>query len=212
MAAETIVLHANCKKTEYMLFNQHEIDLKPMSGDLLKQVHDFRYFGSWMADGKKDMKIRIGLAWKALNKLDKIWKSKLKSKLKIQFFRSTVESVLLYGAESWTFTNEIFRLDGTYTRMLRVVLGFTWRGKITAVLKGRRLRSVGHMWRTKEELICRLLIWKPKQGTRTRGRPATTYVHQLINDTGVSTKGLKNVMEDREIWKILVDDVRACSK
>ena len=53
-----------------------------------------------MADSKKDMKVRIGLAWKALNKLGKIWKSKLKSKLKVQFFRSTVKSVLLYGAES----------------------------------------------------------------------------------------------------------------
>ena len=56
--------------------------------------------GSWMADSKKDMKVRIALAWKALNKLDKIWKSKLKSKLKVQFFRSTVKSVLLYGVES----------------------------------------------------------------------------------------------------------------
>ena len=169
MAAETIVLHANCKKTEYMLFNQDEIDLKAMSDDLLKQVHDFKYLDSWMADSKKDIKVRIALAWKALNKLDKIWKSKLKSKLKIQFFRSTVESVLMYGAESWNLTNEIYRLDGTYTRMLRVVLGFTWRysitndylygklSKITAVLRGRILRSVGHMWGMKEELVCQLL-------------------------------------------------------
>ena len=53
-----------------------------------------------MADSKKDIKVRIGLAWKTLNKLDKIWKSKLKSKLKVQFFRFTVKSILLYGAES----------------------------------------------------------------------------------------------------------------
>ena len=108
--------------------------------------------------------------------------------------------------------------------MLRVVLGFTWRdsityndlygklSKITAVLKGRRLISDGHMWRTKEELVCLLLIWEPKQGTRKRGRPAITYDDQLRNDTGLPTKELKNTMEDREIWKILVDDVRACSK
>ena len=88
-------------------------------------------------------------------------------------------------------TVDPYRLDGTYTRMLRVALGFTWRytttnddlygklSKITAVLKDRRLRSVGHMWRTKEELACQLLIWKPKQGTRKRGRLAITYVDQL---------------------------------
>ena len=108
--------------------------------------------------------------------------------------------------------------------MLRVVLGFTWRdnityndlygklSKITAVLKGRRLISDGHMWRTKEELVCLLLIWEPKQGTRKRGRPAITCDDQLRNDTGLPTKELKNAMKDREIWKILADDVRACSK
>ena len=122
-----------------------------------------------------------------LNKLDKIWKSKLKIKLIIQFFRSTVESVMLYGAESWTLTNEICRrLDGTCARMLRAVLGFTWRdritnndlygilSKITAVLSVRRLRFIGHMWRRKEELVCQVLMWEPKQGTRKRGRPAIT--------------------------------------
>ena len=96
--------------------------------------------------------------------------------------------------------------------MLRVVLGFTWRdsityndlhgklSKITAVLKGGRLISDRHMWRTKEELVCLLLIWEPKQGTRKRGRPAITYDDQLRNDTGLQTKELKNAMEDREIW------------
>ena len=32
MAAETIGLHANCKKTHYMLFNQDEADLKTLKG------------------------------------------------------------------------------------------------------------------------------------------------------------------------------------
>ena len=116
------------------------------------------------------------------------------------------------------------RLDGTSTRMLRAVLGFTRRdritnddlygklSKITAVLKARRLRSIGHMWRRKEELVCHLLMWEPKEGTRKRGRPAITYVDQLKNDTGLLIEELKNTMKDRGIWKILVDDVRASSK
>ena len=98
------------------------------------------------------------MAWRALNKLDKISKSKLKGKLKIQFFRSTVKNVLLYWAESWTLKNKTCRrLDGTYTRMLRADLSFTWRdriknielygklSKITAVLEARRLRFIGHI-------------------------------------------------------------------
>ena len=83
MAPEAIGLHENCKKTEHMLLNQDETDLKTLSGDLLKQVHDFKHLGSWITDSKNDMEVRIGLAWKVLSKLGKIWKLKLKRKLKI---------------------------------------------------------------------------------------------------------------------------------
>ena len=83
MAAEAIGLHENCKKTEQMLLNQDDTDLKTLSGDLLKQVNDFKYLGSWIADTKNGTEVRIGLAWKVLSKLDKIWKLKLKRKLKI---------------------------------------------------------------------------------------------------------------------------------
>ena len=77
----------------------------------------------------KDMEIRIGLVWQMLNKMDKLWKSNIEKSLKIQLFRATVESVLLFGAESWKLTKDMSnRLNNTYTRMLRAVLGFL--GKI----------------------------------------------------------------------------------
>ena len=114
------------------MLNQANTELKSQGGELLKQVEDFKYLGSWIADSKRDMEVRIKLAWKALNKLDRIWKLKLKRELKIQFFRTTIQSVLLYGAESWTLTNSMCRrLDGTYTIMLRAVVGFTWRDRKT---------------------------------------------------------------------------------
>ena len=132
IAGEAIGLHINCKEKEYMMFNQANTELKSQGGELLKQVEDFKYLGSWIADSKRDMEVRIRLAWKVLNKLDRIWKSKLKTELKIQFFRTTIESVLLYGAESWTLTNSMCRrLDGTCTIMLRAVVGFTWRDRKT---------------------------------------------------------------------------------
>ena len=132
IAGEAIGLHINCKEKEYMMFNQANTELKSQGGELLKQVEDFKYLGSWIADSKRDMEVRIRLAWKVLSKLDRIWKSKLKTELKIQFFRTTIESVLLYGAESWTLTNSMCRrLDGTYTIMLRAVVGFTWRDRKT---------------------------------------------------------------------------------
>ena len=43
--------------------------------------------------------------------------------MKINFFRATVESVLIYGYVSWTLTKAIKkRLNGNYTIMLRAIL------------------------------------------------------------------------------------------
>ena len=92
-------LHVNYKKTEYMLYNQPVGDLVTLVGNKLKQVDNFKYLGSWIQSSEKDMNIRIGQAWSALNKMMKVWKSNLKNHLKVGFFRATVESVLLYGDE-----------------------------------------------------------------------------------------------------------------
>ena len=49
-----------------------------------------------------------------------LWKSKTNLPLKKRLFVATVESVLLYGSESWTLNvKQQNSLDGTYTRMLR---------------------------------------------------------------------------------------------
>ena len=128
VAAKIVGLHVNYKKTEYMLYNQPEGDLVTLEGNKLKQVDNFKYLGLWIQSSEKDMNIRIGQAWSALNKMMKVWKSNLQSHLRVGFFRATVESVLLYGAECWTMTGKMRnRLDGTYTRMLRAVLEFPGR-------------------------------------------------------------------------------------
>ena len=107
-------------------------DLFTHGGNKLKLVDDFKYLGVWIQSSEKEMETRIGQAWKALNKMDKIWNSSLQDNVKLVFFRATMESVLLYGAETWTLTKKMNdRLDGTYTKMLRVVLGVSWRDHMT---------------------------------------------------------------------------------
>ena len=128
IAAETVGLHVNFKKTEYMRFNQEEGEVVTLDGNKLKEVVDFKYLGALIQSSEKDINSRIGQAWQALNKMEKIWRSNMNKRLKINFFRATVESVLLYGAESWTLTGRMSdRLDGTYTKMLRAILGVSWK-------------------------------------------------------------------------------------
>ena len=135
----------------------------------------------------------------------------------MKFFRATVESVLLYGAECWTLTKKLEKkLDGTYTRLLRASLNINWRqrvtnkslygnlSKVSQLVRERRLRFAGHCYRAKDECISDLLLWRPKHGRRSVGRPAKTYVDLLEEDTGFKTEELVDLMEDRVLWREVV--------
>ena len=222
-AAKQIGLHINEGKTEFMAFNQTGT-IESLEGKTIKRVDDFTYLGSHLASTEKDIIIRIGKAWAALNKLNVIWKSNLDRNLKIEFFRATVESVLLYGSSTWTLKKSLEnRLNGNYTRMLRAVLNVSWSQhvtntdlyrnmpKVTTTILKRRLRFSGHCWRSNEELIHQALLWHPKHGKRNRGRPVRSYIDQLEKDTGLNRTELPTAMEDRIAWRELVDDIRVSS-
>ena len=101
--AANIGLHLNTKKMELMAFNYKDpVELKTISGSNVKNVENFKYLGSWMMSTEKDFEIRKALAWSACHKMKTIWQSNMGRKLKTRLFKATVESVLLYGCESWT--------------------------------------------------------------------------------------------------------------
>ena len=166
--------------------------MKSLADKNIKQVLDFKYLGSYIASTEHDVSIRLGKAWSALNQMDKIWKSNLSDNLKRNFFRAAVESVLIYGSVSWTLTKKCEkRIDGAYTRMLRVALNKSWRDhptnkelygnipKISSSIRQQGMRFAGHCWGSKEELIPDVLLWNPKHGKRSQGRPRKTYIDQL---------------------------------
>ena len=223
-AAAQIGLHVNETKTEYIIYNQLPTDIITLEGHKLKEVTDFQYLGAWISNSAKDMGVRIAKPWSVLNKMDNIWKSNLSREIKVKFYRATIESVLMYGAETWTLTKTLEkRLDGAYTRLLRAALNISWRehktnielyGKlkpITSTLRERRLRFIGHSWRSKDEVVHKLLLWDPKHGKRTSGRPKFTYIDQLVQDTGIGKEDLPTVMEDRNVWRAIVNGVRVRS-
>ena len=211
--AKEIGLYINAKKTEFISYN-HQGTIQTVEGENIKSVLDFTYLGSNIASTEKDINIRIKKAWGAINSLNTIWKSTLTQKLKRDFFRAVVESVLTYGATTWTLTKKMeSKLDGTYTRMLRAALNIPWQihptkkqlyghlPPITVSIRERRLRFVGHCWRSKEEVVSKVLLWKPKHGTTSSGRPTRTYIDQLADDTGCLPEELATAMLDRDGWK-----------
>ena len=198
-------------------------DLKSITGEMIQTVNDFKYLGAWMISSAQDIKTRKAQAWTACHKLKSIWKSTLHKQFKIRLFVSTVESVLLYGSETWTLTKQLEnQLNGTYTRMLRMATNVTWRDhmtneelygslpKISDKICERRLRIAGHCVRHPEEIASKLVLWQPRHGTTRRGRKTTTYLNVLKKDTGLEdTNDLQTAMMDRDIWKGFIKSVRA---
>ena len=83
-----------------MAFNTLDpIILKTADGQILDVEKYFKYLGSWINSSEKDIKVRKDLTW---NSMQTLWTSKTNLPLKRRLFVATVESVLLYGSESWT--------------------------------------------------------------------------------------------------------------
>ena len=94
--------------------------------------------------------------------------------------------------------------------MLRTALNVSWRDhltnkdlyghlpKVSSKIRERRMRVAGHCVRHKEEEASKLVLWQPQHGQTKRGRPKTTYMHALLEDTGFPIIGeLKTAMLDQ---------------
>ncbi|XP_047488678.1 uncharacterized protein LOC125039003 [Penaeus chinensis] len=186
-------LHIKVSKTNYMSLNQEKQNRVTLEGGVLKRVDDFLYLGTWIGSSAKDIETRISKAWVAMNKMELIWKSDIPKETNISFFRTTFESVLLYGCGAWTLTQTLEKkLDGAYTKMLRVVQNVTAGG-------------------VKKKLFTNFYIGSPRRRRRSRGsrgRPALTFIDQLIKDTNISKEQLPGAMDDRELWRHYVMNAR----
>ena len=104
-------------------------------------------------------------------------------------------------------------LDGTYTKLPRVVKNVTRRQRITNValyaglsriwttIREWRCRFSGHCWRITNEVVSVLVLWeppnKPRHGKRSVGGQARTFADLLEADTGVPRDCLLATMDDR---------------
>ena len=156
-AAAQVGLYINTKKTNCIIcFNQESVDdIMGRDGETVRSVEDYKYLGAWISSSKKDFNTRRAKAWDIAHKLKPLWTSNMPRKTKVGVLTAAVESVLMYGSESWTLTKALTsRLDGLYTRLLRFALNISWRDHVTNVklyaglpklsdkLRSRRLGSI----------------------------------------------------------------------
>ena len=218
--AKIVGLRINTTKTEFMLAGDfcEEPVLKTSNGPI-KRVDDFRYLGCWMRDSRKDFLVRRAQAFDAANKMWRVWKSDISRNLKIRLFRVTVESVLLYGSETWCMTIWLKkRLDGAYTRLLQKALNISWKLRVpnaelyggmprpSTLVTKRRLQLAGHCFRasgTQYQPASDLVFWQSHERFRVGQGNSLTYNRMLRRDTGLELDELQKVALNRDEWRTL---------
>ena len=140
-----------------MVFNHSTpVEIKTRSGEITDVVDNFKYLGSWMKSTTHDFSVKKGPCVDCLSQTceDLIKKNQ---KIKIRLFVATVESVLLYGSETWIFDKSMQKQqDGYYTRIRRMALNVSWKQHLTneqlyrdlplvsSKVRQRRLQLSGH--------------------------------------------------------------------
>ena len=178
-ASHEVGLLLNAPMTQYMHLNpSSDTPLFASDGSKIDCVEDFKYLGGY-SDTEHDMSVRIALAWSALHSLQAVWKSPIKKSTKTKVFKACIETILLYGSDSWTLNVKCKkRLGGTYTRMLRMAYNISWKSHptnkalygslpcVTETVHQRRLSLAGHVTRH-EDPAGRLLLWIPPSKKKT---------------------------------------------
>ena len=214
-ACQDFGLTISLKKTQVMgqdtdsapaiSINDHELDV----------IHDFVYLGSAISDTLSldaELNRRIGKAATTMTRLTKkSWNnSKLTVHTKIQIYRASVVSTLLYGNESWTLrARQERKLNAFHMHSLRRILNITWQDKVPnntvleragctsmfTLLKQRHMRWLGHVVRMDDERIPKDLLYRELvQGKRPTGRPQLRF-------KDVCKRDLKALNIDQNNWE-----------
>ena len=98
-ATQKIGLFFNASKTKAIHFNSSvESHIHAMNGDEIEKVDDFLYLGGY-TNSSREINTWIVKPWDALNSPEKIWNFRITTETKVKIFKSTVESIMLYGCE-----------------------------------------------------------------------------------------------------------------
>jgi hypothetical protein len=173
-----------------------------LRNERVDKVRTFRYLGTDITEEggcSEEIERRIGMGWCKYNELKKaLWKQRgVSLETKLQIYRATVLSTVLYGAEAWTCTAAHYqKINSFHTKTLRLIVDKRWDQitnaklyKLTnsSPLSGTnskyRLRWAGHVRRMPSERIPkRVLFGELVDGKRARGRQPVEYWDCLEDD------------------------------
>ena len=230
MHSHQMGLTLNAKKTKAMVVSRQS-DTVPcrvmIENEQVEQVQNFQYLGTWFSsDGRLggEIRARIAKAKQTFQKMERVLKStSIKIRIRLRILKSYVWSVLLYGSETWTITQQQKKqLEATEMWFYRRMLKIPWTAHMTnqevlekvgcqrelvKLITRRRLQFLGHIIR-KDGLEYLMLSGKI-EGRRSRGRPRKMFLDNIREELGDdwTASGVIHVARDRDRWKTMVAHV-----
>ena len=174
-----------------------------------------KYLGSIFEAGGgclTDVKIRIATARQRFGKMRHIWADKrLHLNLRLRLYKSSVCSVMTYGAEAWKLDDKVSKaLNGANSQMLSVITGRSPHDEaspgtrtfdLPRWIRARRLQWLGHILRMEDDRKLKQAVFEifkaPSQGDLLMDAP-----------TVKSWRELKQYAADRDYWKARVRSFR----
>lgn len=168
----------------------------------MERVSEFSYLGSSVnvgSDCSREVDRRIALGARRFNELRKPPRNQnfVSLRTKMQIYRATVMSVVLYWSEFWTCSDRDYaNLNTFHNRNLRTLLGrkrseikneefyqLIGSCQMEAFVRKYRLRLAGHVQRMGSNRIPKkVLFGKLAEGKRERGRPKKNWMTCLEED------------------------------
>ena len=229
--SERMGLYLNVKKTECMVVSRKERNPTcnlVSKGERIKQVKTFKYLGYIItSDGRcsTEIKRRIAIAKDSFNKMSLIFKNhNISMTTKHRVLKAYVWSVILYGCESWTITEDIRKkLEAAEMWFLRRMLRISWKEKKTneevleqaetkrlliRTIRKRQMQFLGHL--NRQKCIEHLALTGKIEGKKSKGRPRKTYLNSL--NSWVTGKEKSNISflrlsDQRDEWRTMITDV-----
>ena len=182
-ASRRFGLTISIKKTETLYQpapgNMHVPPVITIDDKPLNAVENFKYLGSIVSSNASmdaEITARIAKATSAFGRLVKrLWTNKgITLGTKIDVYRATVLTSLLYGCETWTLSSkQIDRLEKFHLSTLRKIARIRWFHKVTnyevlsrckikslkSMLDKAKLRWLGHVIRMEDSRIPKALLY-----------------------------------------------------
>lgn len=233
--ARAIGLMINKEKTKFMKIKKGEEEQKrdwkiQVENNVysFEEVTNFTYLGVTLTnDNEEDteIKTRIMKGSKCVGSLYKFLKSKSISRAaKLRTYKTIIRPTVLFGCELWVLSKRNQQILEVWERkILRTIFGGKKSGdlvlrrtnievtelyndtNITGVIKGQRLRWLGHIVRMTEDKVVKKVFKGGVVTKKRRGRPKETWFSAVKKDIELmGIRRWKELAADRAKWRRVI--------